>query len=1155
MTFHPKLEAAIGADRSQDPLAWDWTDLTDRTATGGSIGIRAGQDDGGNVQPASVNVTLDNGDQALSTRNPLSPHWPHFGRGTPVRVTMDVGDPFLALTGAASSSASTPDHASLDVTGDHWGALEVLAPLRNPPDQQVYDLVNKWEGAGDERSWTFMLFHGHLILFWSEDGVDEMPNAAPTFGTPCPLAGRLTVGWHLDVDDGDGGHQVSFYAVPGGTIEDLEADPDAYLLGDPWVGVGTTSVFAGTAALAIGRASDIPTSGPYPGAVRRFRFRSGDHTGTILADPDFTAQTPGDGSFTDTAASPKTWTINAPAAIAAGVSTRFLGEIGTVAPTWPGNGVPGTAQAELSIAGVLRRMRQRDKPLRSAIYRMAMAKRNSARVIAGWPLEDGNDAEVGAPALPGGEPLRPSFEFALGTGDTSLAGGADVSAGVASAQPGWWDAPVPDYTAPSNNNWGVSWFLRMETLETSPAFTRLQVIRTTGTVREWHIVTNTAGTTVFGFDVEGNAIITTVLASDDRQLNAWSLLHLQAVQDGANVDWEFSWTPNPSGPGFVTSGTVAGTVGKVRELVNRMTAPPDGISFAHFWVTVDTNLFWLAPADSGWVGELAAQRIFRLCEEEGVPINIDGPYGYSSPSELLQSAQAMGRQRPAALLALIDECVAVDRGVLSEQRELLGLHYRSHETLHNQAPALTVDAGIMNPFEPVDDDQALVNDQTVSRVNGSSAQAIDQDSIDTNGLYEGAETINAHTDAQLPHQAAWRLHVGTWPDYRYPGFTAELGKNTDTLALIDDWVDTAPGDLVRVENLPLDYHASEVDQLLDGYREVISAESWEVNLNGHPAGAWEVGVVEDLVLGRADTAGSVLHEAIDAVDTSFDVAVTDGPMWTTDDAEFPFDVEVGGEEVTVIDIAPSTPFGGAGGAGTAAHANNASVTPGLPPNVAAGNLMVMPAAIRNLGVGVPNTPAGWTRVPVFAPTAGDDTTDNVQLFLKIADASESAPTITFTGGAAGATCSAQIYRFNGRWGNAENLIVGAANMLGLGQDIAYPALAIDEDRCLVLWIGWKSDDWTSVATIAGTTEIGEPSSTLGDDQGIVWAYAVQATAADVAAGSFVVTGGAPGATLGAVVALRCDRQTWTVTRATNGVEKSHPAGAAVSLAHPWRAAL
>ena len=97
--------------------------------------------------------------------------------------------------------------------------------------------------------------------------------------------------------------------------------------------------------------------------------------------------------------------------------------------------------------------------------------------------------------------------------------------------------------------------------------------------------------------------------------------------------------------------------------------------------------------------------------------------------------------------------------------------------------------------------------------------------------------------------------------------------------------------------------------------------------------------------------------------------------------------------------------------------------------------------------------------------------------------------------------------------------------------------------------GWKQDDWTSVATVSGFTEIDEPDTTTGDDQGIVWDYRIDTTPDLVTPGaSFVVTGGASAISRSAVAYLAGGYQTMTISaRSTNGVVKSHVAGTLVEV--------
>lgn len=214
--------------------------------------------------------------------------------------------------------------------------------------------------------------------------------------------------------------------------------------------------------------------------------------------------------------------------------------------------------------------------------------------------------------------------------------------------------------------------------------------------------------------------------------------------------------------------------------------------------------------------------------------------------------------------------------------------------------------------------------------------------------------------------------------------------------------------------------------------------------------------------------------------------------------------------VSAVDSAAITYVAAGATASNANAAGTSTLSPGLPAGLRQYDLMLLLASIRNVGVGVPSTPAGWTRLAVFGVSS------NVQLFARIATASESAPTVSFTGGAANATVLARI----AAWRNAGMAVTTSAAQTNVSaQNIAYPAANISTDGQLVIVAGWKQDDWTSAATIAGMTEVGETSEIGGDDAAQVWDYAIQTTAANIAAGSIAVTGGAAAVSAGATVVL------------------------------------
>ncbi|MFE0201416.1 hypothetical protein ACFW0I_37660, partial [[Kitasatospora] papulosa] len=113
------------------------------------------------------------------------------------------------------------------------------------------------------------------------------------------------------------------------------------------------------------------------------------------------------------------------------------------------------------------------------------------------------------------------------------------------------------------------------------------------------------------------------------------------------------------------------------------------------------------------------------------------------------------------------------------------------------------------------------------------------------------------------------------------------------------------GDRLTIARLPSWLPPGLVDQHMRGYTEILGVYEWSLAMNCTPARPWTVAVLEDPVIGRADTDGSQLASAVTASATSWSVAITAGPLWITTatrPAEFPFSVTCGGEQVIVTAI-------------------------------------------------------------------------------------------------------------------------------------------------------------------------------------------------------------------------------------------------------------
>jgi hypothetical protein len=218
-----------------------------------------------------------------------------------------------------------------------------------------------------------------------------------------------------------------------------------------------------------------------------------------------------------------------------------------------------------------------------------------------------------------------------------------------------------------------------------------------------------------------------------------------------------------------------------------------------------------------------------------------------------------------------------------------------------------------------------------------------------------------------------------------------------------------------------------------------------------------------------------------------------------------------------IGVAITNPARAFIGAGTVAHNVNASVTPGLPSGLVADSdgglqqLMVCVAVIRNSGTGTVNLPAGWTDLVNFG---------NVRVFGRTFITGDTAPTVTFTGGAAGEDTTARIVA----WRGAQPTVLGTpgTQLNGSAQNVATPALTITTQYALVMAIFWKQDDTTGAdfSAFTGFTEVMDESTTTGNDQSLGMAYAFQTTpAANIGTNTVTISGGAAAISRGIVLAV------------------------------------
>jgi hypothetical protein len=679
-------------------------------------------------------------------------------------------------------------------------------------------------------------------------------------------------------------------------------------------------------------------------------------------------------------------------------------------------------------------------------------------VLAYWPCEEPDEAARFESGLDGGQAMTWAGAPDLAT-TTSFPG----SASLPKLKGSWWSAGVTSVAATGELQ--IRALVEFPDDDTAEAEGTILSLYTTGTAARFNVdyVPTTGGLlAVRVYDSAGTQIHdTTSLTFNVNRPTRARRYSLSLTQNGSNIDAVLS-TTEPVRFGVYTALITAASFTVSSRTLGAATR-----------VQVNVGAITVPP------GALDDVTVGHVTVQTAVTSTVDAQnevmgYANERADDRLQrlcdengealtvtgaAGLMLGPQPLATFVDLLRECETVDQGVLYDGATA-GLSYVGRDEIENEPAVLTLDATasqLAEPFDAVDDDQRTVNRAIVTR-----SQSVTRTVEDADGML-GVDTIG-------PYEAS--LTVNTNDDDKvedYAGWLVHLGTVEgyrhpsvtldlrDNITLARDWLSLRPGHRVDIDN---------IDDVLPGY----------------PAGT-----VSLYVEGKSQHLG----------DNTWRGTLNCSPYQ-------PWQVaQLGSGNTSPISFV---------GAGTATAASSGSITPGLPSGWQTNDLLLIFASTRNSGTGTVDTPTGWTALA---------TSGNTTVLGKIASGGDTDPTITFTGGAANETTIAQTAAFRGTHQDIDSVLLASAVQLNASAaNIAYPSLTVSEDNCAVVVAGWKQDDWTSVATLSGMTEIEEKFSTLGSDAGQVWDYVIQSTHANISASSFTVTGGTSQISRGLTFALR-----------------------------------
>lgn len=870
-----------------------WTDISTDVLNRDGISIKRGKAEyATQAAPSSLNLSLKNTGGKYSPRNPLGPNFRKIGRNTPIRVSRQFDPVYEATTSTFGTGDLSWSHAGVAPTGV---------------------LVYVWQydsAAGQINSVTYGGVPMTRIIF----GAFVM-GAFNTVGYAYWLNQDIPPGAQTVVVDTNAvkNRYACAITVSGGETAEVEFAKTAYSNATPTTNPFTTGATARRSIIfgtMLSELDDGSTIAPQAGYTQVDEVDIG--TETVNTDRSTNVLPPALYSIGWTQTPAAHWGIMGVAVRA--VAYRAWCEVSSFPPKWDLTS-NSDVWVPLEAAGLTRRLSQGTDPaetgLRSFIY-------SAPGLFRYWPLDGKAGTQYSLDIAPiwgaptnyrfKGEGGGGNFQYGqelstdyLGTGmaffnSTSWPMRGDVANGYANwafdfvfQQPG--NGIMGSFTAVCYDYAGTSWSLNFSAGVAQVSF-------------------DDGVTGPIGFSPTG--VLADLLDTDPHHCR------LKLLQNGANTDWTLYIDGLIVDSGTQAAYNVFGLA--IFRLYMTRAAGQQYVNLAHIavWTDIAAEIWPSAAAVylamTGYDGEAAGTRIQRITSLAAIPTTIVG-----NPADTM----IMGPQHSESKLAQIRDAESTDLGILGEPRDRFGLLYRTRTSLYNQPAAATLDYAarqLAPPLEPVDDDQATHNDITAIRRDGGSFRVIDtttrlsvNDPPSGVGRYKDEVTVNVQTDEQLPSIAAWLLRQGTIDESRYPSVTVNLRAAALTASPVLSAAVLAVdiGDRLIIMNASAANIYDPVSLLVLGYTEDLSPFEHTITFTCVPESPFDIavyGTAPGSGPDKYDTDGSALVAGVTSSATALSVKSTGpaGVLWTTAAAEFPFDIRVGGERMTVANITGAT---------------------------------------------------------------------------------------------------------------------------------------------------------------------------------------------------------------------------------------------------------
>lgn len=526
--------------------------------------------------------------------------------------------------------------------------------------------------------------------------------------------------------------------------------------------------------------------------------------------------------------------------------------------------------------------------------------------IGYWPCEDGVSATQISSGLPGGAPMSI-------TGSPKFASVSDFacSAPILEINDAELNANLPDYVD-VNQAFSFTFLLRMPDTDeaTPPVGTDLLQFYATGTGWSYDLRYTASGNGSFQLLVFNSA---STLLFDSGQIDFGLRgdpchVTLTFQQVGGAVNYTLFKTDTEGVVGGVGPATVTGvgTLGKITQIRINPAGGYKGVAFGHI-----TAIPGVWDADStyndvvGWTNQPALRRMARLCDEENITLT------YVDDWDVLSSR--MGAQKIGRRADLFKDPAKVDAGFVAGPRGGLGLEVCTRGALLNQVARaqFSLSGGqILPAFDPVRDYSNIKNQYTVRRIDGTTAVAelttgrlSTQDPPNGIGLRDDGDDLSLGNDNQAQDHADWRLALNTVRKHRVTSLKVTPAGVTSVG--LDKLMGIGIGSRIDITSLASKKIFDDLPQLVLGYTLDVGDKFFpEMDLHCAPYEPY-----------RAPALTSDQYSVPDAVDTTTGSTLTTTAtgsltltsastlyLWTTLASDFPLDVMITGERVTLSAI-------------------------------------------------------------------------------------------------------------------------------------------------------------------------------------------------------------------------------------------------------------